>query len=62
MGHQVGKSRGHLIDKELRFNLKKETMKRYLYESHGTVSSLRDVPLEERKKEAEKPLFLTRYE
>ena len=61
MGSRVRKSRRSLLDKELRSSLQKEKREEYLDEMLENVS-LADVPLEERRKEAKKPLFLTRYE
>jgi hypothetical protein len=61
MGSRVRKSRRSLLDKELRSTLQKETIEERLDEILENVS-LKDVPLEERRKEAQKPLFLTRYE
>jgi len=61
MGSRVRKSRRSLLDKELRPSLQKETTEERLDEILENVS-LKDVPLEERRKEAQKPLFLTRYE
>ena len=61
MGSRVRKSRRSLLDKELRSSLQKETIEERLDEMLENVS-LKDVPLEERRKEAQKPLFLTRYE
>jgi hypothetical protein len=61
MGSRVRKSRRSLLDKELRPSLQKETTEERLDEMLENVS-LKDVPLEERRKEAQKPLFLTRYE
>ena len=61
MGSRVRKSRRSLLDKELRSSLQKETIEERLDEILENVS-LKDVPLEERRKEAKKPLFLTRYE
>ena len=61
MGSRVRKSRRSLLDKELRRSLQKETTEERLAEMIENVS-LKDVPLEERRKEAQKPLFLTRYE
>ena len=60
MGSRVRKSRS-LLDKELRPSLQKETSEERLAEMMENVS-LKDVPLEERRKEAQKPLHLTRYE
>jgi hypothetical protein len=61
MGSRVRKSRRSLLDKELRPSLQKETTEERLVEMIENVS-LKDVPLEERRKEAQKPLYLTRYE
>jgi hypothetical protein len=61
MGSRVRKSRRSLLDKELRPSLQKETTEERLDEMLENVS-LKNVPLEERRKEAQKPLFLTRYE
>jgi hypothetical protein len=61
VGSRVRKSRRSLLDKELRPNLQKETTEERLAEMMENVS-LKDVPLEERRKEAQKPLYLTRYE
>jgi hypothetical protein len=61
MGSRVRKSRRSLLDKELRPSLQKETTEERLDEMMENVS-LKDVPLEERRKEAQKPLYLTRYE
>jgi hypothetical protein len=41
--------------------LQKETIEEHLEEVWGNFS-LKNVPLEERRKEAQKSLFLTRYE
>jgi hypothetical protein len=61
MGSRVRKSRRSLLDKELRPSLQKETTEERLDEMMENIS-LKDVPLEERRKEAQKPLYLTRYE
>ena len=61
MGSRVRKSRSPLIDEEIRSTLQKETIEERLDEMLENVS-LKYVPLEERRKEAQKPLFLTRYE
>ena len=61
MGSRVRKSRRSLIDEELRSSLEKKTGEERLSEVLETVS-LKDVPLEERRREAQKPLYLTRYE
>jgi hypothetical protein len=55
------KSRRFLTEEELRSSLQKEKSEEHLGEMLENVS-LDDVPLEERRKEAKKPLFLTRYE
>jgi len=49
------------MDKELREGLQEKTTDVRLTEIAENVS-LKDMPLEERRKEANKPLFLTRYE
>jgi hypothetical protein len=61
MGSRVRKSRKSLIDEELRSSLEKKSSEERLSEMLETVS-LKNVPLEERRKEANKPLYLTRYE
>ncbi len=61
MGSRVRKSRRSLLDKELRPSFQKETVEERLDEMLENVS-LKDVPLQERRKEAQKPLYLTRYE
>jgi hypothetical protein len=61
MGSRIKKSRRSLIDEELRSNLQKESSEERSGEMLENVS-LKDVPLEERRKEAQKPLYLTRYE
>ena len=61
MGSRVRKSRRSMLDKELRSSLQKETIEERLNEILENVS-LKNVPLEERRKEANKPLYLTRYE
>jgi hypothetical protein len=61
MGSRVRKSRRSLLDKELRPSLQKETSEERFDEMLENVS-LKNVPLEERRKEAQKPLYLTRYE
>jgi len=60
MGSRVRKSRRTRIGTEPGRRLRKEIVIEH-YEVFEAVS-LRDVPLEERRKEAQKPLFLTRYE
>jgi hypothetical protein len=61
MSSRVRKSRRPLTDEEHRSSLQKKTIEERLDEMQENVS-LDDVPLEERRKEAQKPLFLTRYE
>jgi hypothetical protein len=61
MGSRVRKSRRPLIDEELRSSLEKKSSEERLSEMLENVS-LKNVPLEERRKEAQKPLYLTRYE
>ncbi len=61
MGSRVRKSRRSLLDKELRPSFQKETVEERLDEMLENIS-LKDVPLQERRKEAQKPLYLTRYE
>jgi ABC-type uncharacterized transport system fused permease/ATPase subunit len=60
-GSRVKKLKRSLLDEELRSRLQNETIEERLEEMLETVS-LKNVPLEERRKEAQKPLFLTRYE
>ncbi len=60
MSSRIRKSRRSILDKELRSSLQKDAAEKH-YEILEYVS-LKDVPLEERRKEAQKPLFLTRYE
>ncbi len=61
MGSRVRKSRRSLIDEELRSSLEKKSSEERLSEMFENVS-LKNVPLEERRREANKPLYLTRYE
>jgi hypothetical protein len=61
MGSRVRKSRRFLIDEELRSSLEKKSSEERLSEMLENVS-LKYVPLEERRREANKPLYLTRYE
>jgi hypothetical protein len=61
MGSRVRKWRRSLLDKELRPSLQKVTIEESFDEMLERVS-LKDVPLEERRREAQKPLYLTRYE
>jgi hypothetical protein len=60
MGSRVKRSRRPLTDEELHSSLQKEISK----EADEMLEniSLKDVPLEERRKEAQKSLYLTRYE
>jgi hypothetical protein len=60
MAPHVRKSRRSLLDKELRPD-QNESVDKHLEEMLENVS-LNDIPLEERRKEAKKPLYLTRYE
>jgi hypothetical protein len=60
MGSRVRKSKRSLIDEEFRPNLEKDTTEERLDEMLENVS-LKNVPLDEREKEAEKPLYLKRY-
>jgi hypothetical protein len=61
VGSRVRKSRRPVFDEELRSSLQKATIEERLGEILENVS-LKYVSLEERRKEAQKPLFLTRYE
>jgi hypothetical protein len=61
MGSRVRKSRRSLIDEELRSSLEKKSSEERLSEMLENAS-LKNVPLEERRREANKPLYLTRYE
>jgi len=61
MSSRVRKSRRPLIDDQRRSNSQKEIVKEHLDEMLENVS-LKNMPLEERRREAQKPLFLTRYE
>jgi hypothetical protein len=61
MGSEVRKSTRSLIDAELRANIPKQPVDERLAEMVETAS-LSSMPLEERRKEANKPLFLDRYE
>jgi hypothetical protein len=61
MASRVKRSRRSLIDEELRPSLEKKSSEERLSEVLETVS-LKDVSLEERRREANKPLYLTRYE
>jgi hypothetical protein len=55
MGSRVRKSKSYLLDKA------RKEIEEQLDETLEHIS-LKNVPLEERRKEAQKPLFLTRYE
>jgi len=61
MGSRIRKSRRSRADEALRSSSQKEAVKEHLDEILENIS-LRNVPLEERRREAQKPLFLTRYE
>ena len=61
MSSRVRKSRKSLIEEELRSSLEKKSSEEHLSEMLETAS-LKDVPLEERRREANKPLYLIRYE
>ncbi|MCW4047970.1 MAG: hypothetical protein NWE99_10520 [Candidatus Bathyarchaeota archaeon] len=61
MTPHVRKSRRSLLDRELRPDLQRESVDQRLEKMLENVS-LKDIPLEERRKEAKKPLYLTRYE
>jgi len=61
VGSRVRKSRRSLIGQELRSGVEEKSIDERLSEMVEYVS-LKDIPLEERRKEANKPLFLTRYE
>jgi hypothetical protein len=61
VGSHVRKSRRPVFDEELRSSSQKATIEERLDEILENVS-LKYVSLEERRKEAQKPLFLTRYE
>jgi hypothetical protein len=61
MSPHVRKTRKPLTDEEFYSSLAMKVNKEHLSEilEHA---SLKDVPLEERRKEAQKPLYLIRYE
>jgi hypothetical protein len=61
MPSRASKSRRSLLDEELRPNIPKKTTDDVLTELSESVT-LRDIPLEDRRREANKPLFLKRYE
>jgi hypothetical protein len=50
-----------MIEEEMRSSVPRETFSEHLDEAMKDVS-LKNVPLDERRREAGKPLFLTRYE
>lgn len=60
MRSRVRKSRRTRLGKEHGASLQKRVIEERFEVLE--IISLRDVPLEERRKEAEKPLFLIRYE
>jgi len=61
MNPRVRKSRRSLMDEELRASSQEKSGDERLAEILENVS-LKDISLEERRREANKPLFLTRYE
>jgi hypothetical protein len=61
MESKTRRSRRSVIDEEVRSNVSRKSVDERLIEAIE-ASSLKNVPLEERRKEAMKPLFLTRYE
>jgi hypothetical protein len=61
MGSRVKKLRRSLIDEELRPSVPEKPSEERFEELLDFVS-LKNMPLEEKRKEASKPLFLTRYE
>ena len=61
VGSRIKKSRRSLIDEEFRLSSQRESSEERLDEVLENAS-LKDVPLEERRKEAQKPLYLSRYE
>jgi len=61
-GSRTRKSRRSLIEREFRSSVPKESLDERLVVAAVENASLKTVPLEERRKEAGKPLFLTRYE
>jgi hypothetical protein len=61
MGSQVKKSRKSLTDNGLRFSMPDEGRREGNCVTVEVVS-LRDMPLLQRRREANKPLYLTRYE
>jgi hypothetical protein len=61
MSSTVRKSRRSLMDEELRSGSANKTTDQRIGEM-VEFASLKDMPLEERRREANKPLFLARYE
>lgn len=61
MGSRARKSRRTLVDAELRSSVADKSGEEQLAEMLDNTQ-LTKIPLEERRKQAEKPLFLTRYE
>ena len=61
MSSEIRKSARSLIDEELRTSVPKQHIDERLTDMAETTS-LKSLPLEERRKEANKPLFLDRYE
>ena len=61
VGSRVRKSRRSLIEEKLRSGVEEQSIDERLSEMMENVS-LKDIPLEERRREANKPLFLTRYD
>jgi hypothetical protein len=61
MGSGTRKLRSALSDKDSGSSVLEETLDEHLAEAAETVS-FKAISLEERRKEAGKPLFLTRYE
>jgi hypothetical protein len=61
LASEVRKSARSLIDEELRASVPKQPVDERFVEMVETAS-IKSVPLEERRKEANKPLFLNRYE
>ena len=60
MSSRVRKTRQALQGEKIRSSLELEVSGDHL--SQLLVVSLKDMPLEERRKEAQKPLYLVRYE
>jgi hypothetical protein len=61
LSSHVRKSNRFLTEEERRSSLQKKTVEEHFDEMLENVT-LKEVSLEERRKEAKKPLFLTRYE